>query len=158
MKKFKYLVNTALVLAGLYTVAWAANLPPSIPGDWQAALVDVFTQKAGTETISGAWTISGAESHSNSVTFVTLNKDVVAKTGSVSAQGLAGTIAFQTGVLDTISNATVTATTLCFIQKADGSAPLANSFSCTNQVGIGIKIIPSTACTNTLAFRLIQTN
>lgn len=152
MKKFKYLVNTALVLACLYTVAWAANLPPSIPGDWQAALVDVFTQKAGSETISGAWT------HANTITFNTLNKDVVAKAGSVSAQGQAGTIAFQTGVLDTISNSTVTASTLCFIQKADVTAPLANTFICTNQVGIGVKIIPSTACTNTLNFRLVQTN
>jgi hypothetical protein len=108
------------------------------------ALLALFTQKAG-DTMTGDLEFA-------------LNKGPVIKAGTASAQGRAGTIAFQTGVLEVISNSTVTANTRTFITKASTTAPLANTFIVTNQVGIGVAVIPSTACTNTLNYFMIETN
>jgi hypothetical protein len=109
-------------------------------------------------TIKVPATILGTTTVTNgNVNIPTLGKGLVVKEGTASAQGTLGTIAFQTGVLDTISNTLVTANTRVIgWNRTTGTAFTINNFQFTNQVGVGIKAIPKVPETNTFSFWIVE--
>ncbi len=102
-------------------------------------LLALFAQKIG-DTLTG------------NLTFSDVGEGVQMTEGTASAQGLSGTIAFVTGGLDTVSNATVTAKSRIFFTRTGQTAPLLVTMSATNQVGKGFKMIPSVESTNAWSF------
>lgn len=140
-----------MAIIGVWGLAniYAYNFPPSINGEQQgalAAILDLFLPLSG-------------GSMSGNVTFTDVGEGTVSKEGSVSAQGRVGTIAFQSGLLDVVSNANASATThIFFTQKGIILPATLVQMSATNQNGIGYKMIPSVASTNNYDFVIVNGN
>lgn len=147
---------TFLILGMCAIAAWAAvtDFREYLPvnqrtddsvGKWNTILA-LFSQKAG-DTMTGDLNVTGGN-----ILINTAGKGLVIESGTAGAKGNAGQIAYQTGVLTLISNANVTANTRTVVTKADTTAPLLNTFICTNVVGVGVQVISAVTATNTLNY------